>query len=68
MSEPLHELPPGHELRTRPLAGAQVRNRNSKLWRDITPSWAIAKNCYDQLGFAWTKTNEFRFKDEGPTS
>lgn len=57
----LHELPRGHELRTRLLAGAQLHNRAGKGWRDIPPSWAIAKSCYDQLGDAWTDTNDFRF-------
>lgn len=59
----LHTLPPGHELRTKPLAGAQLRNRHSTHWRDITPSWGIAENCYDQLGEGWTNNHDFRFAE-----
>jgi len=56
----LHELPRGHELRTRPLVNAQCRNKHSKTWRDITPTWGIAKACYDDLSEAWTDGTEFR--------
>lgn len=57
----LAELPPGHNLRTRPLGevGAQCRNKLSKDWRDIE-RWRIATCSYDQLGSSWTDTSEFR--------
>lgn len=56
----LHTLPQGHPLRSAPLLGAQCRNLLCKEWRDIGPSWAIAKASFDQLGEAWTCTTEFR--------
>ncbi len=56
----LHELPAGHELRRRPLLGAQCRNLRSGVWREIARSWGIASATYDQLGEAWTSTTEFR--------
>ena len=43
-----------------PTAGAQCRNVHSKEWRDIGPSWGIARTTYNDLSPAWTSSTEFR--------
>lgn len=58
----LHELPPDHVLRTTPLSqvpGAQIRNKQSQLWRDM-PGWYIGRCAYNDLGPSWAECNEFR--------
>jgi uncharacterized protein YbdZ (MbtH family) len=58
----LGDLPRGHELRQRPLEGCECRNHLSKQWIAITPSWAIAKHCFDDLTENWTDFTLFRAK------
>lgn len=57
----LHTLPVEHPLRTTPMGeiGAQVRNLQQSAWRDLA-TWYIARVTFNQLGTAWTETNEFR--------
>ncbi len=64
----LHVLEAKHPLRTKPLGeiGAQVRNLQQAAWRDLA-SWYIARVSFNQLGEAWTETNEFRAGPITPT-
>lgn len=58
----LETLPPDHALRTTPLSqvpGAQIRNRQSQLWRDM-PGWHIGRFAYNDLAPLWAECNEFR--------
>jgi hypothetical protein len=58
----LHTLPAGHPLRTTPLSavpGAQIRNKQSQLWRDM-PGWHIGRYAFNDLGPSWAECNEFR--------
>lgn len=57
----LHELPPDHPDRCRPLLGARYRWKHGKLWRKITPAFGIAANCFNDLGPAWTDNDIFTF-------
>ena len=56
-------------LRNRPLGkiGAQVRNLQSSTWRDLA-AWYIARCTFNELGDAWTDTNEFRVTVGGVAS
>lgn len=64
----LHTLPLGHDLRVRPLLGAQCRNLQSKEWRNIGPSWGIAGVSFDELGQSWKDTTEFRREIDATTT
>ena len=55
----LHTLPAGHPLRSRPLAGCWYRWTEGTAWREVMPSFGIAKCTYDQLGPSWTTYSVF---------
>lgn len=57
----LGQLSPGHPLRNTPLKAiqAECRNLHSKNWCPVA-TWKIGKNTFNELGAAWTETNEFR--------
>lgn len=55
----LHELPPDHPDRNRPLAGCFYRWKNAKVWREIFPTYGIAKRTYNELGEAWADNDVF---------
>ena len=56
----LHELPPEHPDRNRPLAGVRYRWRGSKgAWSEVKPTFRIARNTYNELGPAWVEHDHF---------
>jgi hypothetical protein len=61
----LKTLPADHPLRNRPLAeiGAEYSNRGGP-WKQVLPSYRIAKACYNALGDIWTTHDEWRCTDE----
>ncbi len=58
----LRALPKDHRLRNTPLQGAFYHATNGKFSREVFPSYGIAKNTYNQLGDAWTGSEEFYFE------
>lgn len=57
----LHELPPDHPDRNKPLVGCKYRWKEATLLREITPSMKIAKVCYNDLAPLWTDNDVFTF-------
>lgn len=57
----LHELPLGHPQRNRSLVGCWYRWKGAKVWKEIKPSFRIARNTYNELGTAWTDNDVFCF-------
>ena len=62
MSRLLHELSVNSIERNTPLVGCFYKHRDSKIWREIFPSYKIAKKSYNNLGEAWTNTEVFCWK------
>jgi hypothetical protein len=58
----LKPLPPEHELRNCPLEGAFYHATDGKFSREVFPSYGIAKKTYNDLGPAWTGSEEFYFE------
>ena len=57
----LHEYPYDHPDRNRPLKGCFYRYINTKSWREVLPSYAIADKTYNDLTKAWVGNSEFSF-------
>ena len=64
----LKPLPTEHELRNRPLVGAFYHAAGGKFSREVFPSYGIAKKTYNDLGPAWTDSEEFYFNVDDETS
>lgn len=58
----LHELPVDHPDRNRPLARCFYRWREAKTWREVKPTFGIAKKTYNDLGPSWTDFDVFAFE------
>lgn len=58
----LNNLTKEHVLRKQNLIeiGAQYKGKKDKLWREILPSFCIARCCFNDLGRVWTKHDKFR--------
>ena len=58
----LHELPPEHPDRNRPLVGAWYQWRqHTKLWKEVKETFKIAGKTYNELALAWTENDRFTF-------
>lgn len=57
----ISDQPVDHPLRNSPLVeiGAKYRVGDSKVFQEITPSYGIAKKCYNDLGPVWTNNTEW---------
>jgi hypothetical protein len=62
MTLDLKALPPDHPLRNTPLAeiGAQYRPKGSPGWREVLPSFGIAKKTFNQLSNVWTDNDDWK--------
>lgn len=58
-SKLLHTLPGGHPDRNRPLVGCLYRWKHAKSWREVKPTFGIARVTYNDLGDAWTANDVF---------
>jgi hypothetical protein len=61
----IDNLPPDHPARNVPLAenGARCRFGRKGTWKEILPSFKIAKLCYNELGAPWTEKWEWEIRD-----
>ena len=57
----LRALAVDHPDRNRLLVGCFYRWRGKARggWKEVLPSFRIAKCCYNDLGFAWTEHNDW---------
>jgi hypothetical protein len=55
----LDKLPKNHKHRNMPLSGFYYKWKHGSVWLEIKPSFAIAKNTYNELGSAWTDNDIF---------
>ena len=57
----LSDLPPEHKLRNTPLADikAKYKHTSERTYREVLPSFGIAKRTYNELGVVWTKDTDF---------
>jgi hypothetical protein len=60
--EDLSLLPTDHPLRNKPLIeiGAYYKAPHEKTWREVFPSFNIAKKTYNNLGLSWTANEIFK--------
>jgi hypothetical protein len=58
----LHELDADHPNRNVSLLeiGAIYKGIKEGTWREVLPSFGIAKNSYNQLGTTWTENIEWK--------
>lgn len=55
----LHELPPEHPDRNRPLLGCNFKLRLSKVWKSVKLNYAIQNDTYNDLADVWTHHTDF---------
>ena len=61
--EDLSTLPHEHPLRNMELClFAELRNKKSKTWQQVTPNWGIAHVTYNQLSGPWLEHDVFRVR------
>ena len=58
----LEDMPEGHPDRNRPLAGCFYKMRDSKAWKEITPSYKIARVSYNEFSDVWTSPSVFSWE------
>ena len=60
----LKRLPSDHPMRSKPLAEIKAELRNNAgpkaPWKTVESHWGIAKNCFNDLGLAWTTYADWR--------
>lgn len=56
---PLASLPPDHPARVRPLVGTWYRSKDGGPAREVLPAYRIARRSYNDLGPAWTGSEDF---------
>lgn len=63
----LHELPPDHPERNQPLEGAFYGPKGTALkrtgWKQVLPSYKLAKRTYNDLGPAFTQYDWWTFEE-----
>lgn len=60
----LHDLPPEHPDRNRPLLGCNFKLRSSKVWKYVMPNYAIQDATYNDLRpDVWTHQTDWTWDD-----
>ena len=58
----LEDLPKDHPYRNKPLLGAFYKWKGfQKTWKEVMPTFPIAKNTYNQLSICWTEHDNWTF-------